>query len=82
MPSAIYARVSTEDQNLDRQLNSTQEYAESDLGVPLNELEVFRDKSTGTDTSRSGYRDMMDAVEEGGIDHVIVHEISRLARSL
>jgi len=82
MPSAIYARVSTEDQNLDRQLNSAQEYAESDLAVPLNDLEVYRDKSTGTDTSRSGYREMMDVVEDGEIDHVIVHDISRLARSL
>ena len=82
MSSAIYARVSTEDQNLDRQLNSTQEYAELDLGVPLSDLKIFRDKSTGTDTSRSGYRDMMEAVEDGKHDHVIVHEISRLARSL
>ena len=82
MPSVIYARVSTEEQNLKRQLNSTKEYAESDLGVPLSELEIFRDKSTGTDTSRSGYRDMMEAVGEGQHDHVIVHEISRLARSL
>jgi len=82
MPSVIYARVSTEEQNLKRQLNSTKEYAESDLGVPLSELEIFRDKSTGTDTSRSGYRDMMEAVEDGKHDHVIVHEISRLARSL
>lgn len=82
MPSAIYVRVSTEDQNLDRQLNSAQDYAESDLGVPLPDLEIFRDKSTGTDTSRSGYRDIMESVQEAQIDHVIVHEISRLARSL
>lgn len=40
MSSAIYARVSTEEQNLDRQLNSAQEYAETDLSMPLSDLEV------------------------------------------
>lgn len=82
MPSAIYARVSTAEQNLDRQLNSAHSYAENELGISLDDLEVYRDKSTGTDTARSGYRELMDAVEEGDIDHVVVHEISRLARSL
>jgi len=82
MPSAIYARVSTAEQNLDRQLNSCHSYVDNKLGVSLDDLEVYRDKSTGTDTARSGYRDLMDAVETEGIDHAVVHEISRLARSL
>jgi len=82
MSTALYARVSTEEQNLDRQLDSAHNYAKSDLGVSLEEIEVFRDKYTGTDTSRSGYRDLMDTVEDGGINTVVVHEISRLARSL
>lgn len=82
MHLAIYARVSTEEQNLERQLNTTQEFAETDLGYHLSDCEVFRDKSTGTNTARSGYRDLMTAVEDGDTDHVVVHEISRLARSL
>ena len=82
MTTAIYVRVSTEEQNLDRQLDSAHNYAQFDLGVSLHDIEVFRDRSTGTDTSRSGYRSMMKSVEDGQIDHVVVHEISRLARSL
>lgn len=82
MSTACYVRVSTENQSLQRQLESVQQYAEDDLDTSLSELEVYRDKSTGTDTSRSGYREMMEAVEEGDIDKVVVHEISRLARSL
>jgi DNA invertase Pin-like site-specific DNA recombinase len=82
MTTAIYARVSTAEQHLERQLDSTQAYAEKELNTPLSDLRVYRDKSTGTDTARSGYQEMMDAVEEGEIDHVVVHEISRLARSL
>lgn len=62
-------------------MNSTKEYAENELDCTLSDLEIFRDKSTGTDTSRSGYREMLKTIEEE-VDHVVVHEISRLARSL
>lgn len=79
---ACYCRVSTENQNLDRQLESTHEYAEEHLDADLADVETYRDKSTGTDTSREGYRDLMDAVEAEEADAVVVHEISRLARSL
>mgnify|MGYP000728305090 CR=1 FL=1 len=82
MPTAIYARVSTTEQNLDRQLESTHEYAQKKLGTDLSDIQTYRDKSTGTDTERSGYQEMMEEVEAGEFDHVIVHEISRLARSL
>ncbi|UWG48188.1 Recombinase family protein [Halanaeroarchaeum sp. HSR-CO] len=79
---AVYVRVSTAEQNLDRQLDSTHEYATSELGVELSDVETFRDKSTGTNTQRSGYQEMMEHVQDGNVDHVVVHEISRLARSL
>jgi DNA invertase Pin-like site-specific DNA recombinase len=79
---ACYVRVSTAEQNLDRQLESTSEYATADLGADLDDVETYRDKSTGTNTERSGYREMMAAVDAGEIDAVVVHEISRLARSL
>jgi DNA invertase Pin-like site-specific DNA recombinase len=82
MPTACYVRVSTEDQNLERQLNSTKEYAESELDCQLSDLEIFRDKSTGTDTSRSGYRTMMGAIEDGQITKVVVKSVSRIARSI
>ena len=82
MLTACYVRVSTEEQNLERQLQSVQSYAEEKLDTELSDLQIFQDKSTGTDTSRSGYRDMMETLEEGDIEHVVVHEISRLARSL
>jgi len=77
-----YCRVSTGQQNLDRQLESTHEYAQSELGAELDEIETFRDKSTGTTTERDGYRSLMERVENGDIETVVVHEISRMARSL
>jgi len=77
---ATYVRVSTADQNLERQLTSTREYAENNLGADV--VRVYDDKSTGTDVSRSGYQDLIADVEAGEIDHVVAHQVSRIARSI
>jgi DNA invertase Pin-like site-specific DNA recombinase len=77
-----YVRVSTTEQNLDRQLTSTSEYCEHEFDTDLGEIEVYRDKSTGTDTERSGYRSMMSDAESGEIDAVVAHSISRISRSI
>jgi DNA invertase Pin-like site-specific DNA recombinase len=82
MPVGCYVRVSTADQNLDRQLTATTEYAQDELGADLAEIETYRDKSTGTNTDRSGYRELMADVDAGDVDAVVVQEISRMARSL
>lgn len=77
-----YCRVSTEDQSLDRQLTSTQEYAENEFSAGLGELRFYRDKSTGTNTERRDYQQMMDDAQCGEIDAVVVHSISRICRSI
>jgi DNA invertase Pin-like site-specific DNA recombinase len=79
---ACYCRVSTADQNLERQVSSVRKYAVDDLGADPGDLQLYQDKSTGTNTKRKQYRDMMEAVESGEVDVVVVHEISRMARSL
>lgn len=77
-----YARVSTTDQSLQRQHKSNSQYAESKFDVEIGELTFYRDKSTGTNTERSGYKDMMSEAEDGDIDALIVKDFTRLARSL
>jgi DNA invertase Pin-like site-specific DNA recombinase len=79
---ACYCRVSTADQNLDRQIEATQRYARDTLGADLADIEVYRDKSTGTNTERSGYREMMEDVEGGDAEAIVVNSISRVARSI
>jgi len=79
---ACYVRVSTAQQNLDRQLIATQEYATDRLGVDPNDIEVYRDKSTGTDVSRDGYQRLIEDVDAGAVDAVVAHEVSRIARSI
>ncbi|EMA12951.1 resolvase [Haloarcula marismortui ATCC 33800] len=74
--------MSTQDQSLDRQLESTQEYAKSEFDADLGRLRFYRDKSTGTNTDRSDYQQMMNDAESREIDAVVVHSISRICRSI
>ena len=80
--TALYCRVSTSDQNLERQHQQTKEYATDTLGVEPPAIEVFVDKQTGTDTDRDGYRELMAAVESGEVERVIASEVSRISRSV
>lgn len=63
-----YIRVSTTDQNTDRQLE----------GVDLDK--IFTEKISGKDVKRPQLQNMLEFVREG--DHVFVHELSRLGRSM
>lgn len=63
-----YQRVSTVDQNTDRQLD----------GVELDKL--FIDKASGKDTKRPQLAACLDYVREG--DTLVVHSMDRLARNL
>lgn len=67
MANVGYIRVSTVQQNTERQL----------AGVQLDK--VFTDKLSGKDTERPALAALMDYVREG--DTVHVHELSRLGRS-
>lgn len=79
---ACYCRVSTEDQSMDRQLEATGDYARDRFDASIPDLEVYRDKSTGTNTKRSGYKQMMADVEAGEIVAVVVNSVSRVCRSI
>lgn len=63
-----YIRVSTFEQNTDRQLE----------GMELDK--VFTDKASGKDIKRPALDDLMEFVREG--DTVVVHSMDRLARNL
>ena len=63
-----YVRVSTSEQNTDRQLE----------GLPVDR--VFTDKASGKDVRRPALEDLMGYAREG--DTVVVHSMDRLARNL
>jgi DNA invertase Pin-like site-specific DNA recombinase len=79
--TVIYARVSTADQDLTNQQENLHEYAVDRLNVDADDITVLRDKSTGTNTDRSGYREMMSLVRDGDADRVVVREVTRIGRN-
>lgn len=65
-----YARVSTEQQNLDRQLDALKKY-----GCDM----IFNEKMTGTKRDRPELTKLLDRMTEG--DTVVIESLSRLGRS-
>ena len=65
-----YARVSTEAQNLDRQLDALRKY-----GVDV----IYNEKMTGTKRDRPELTKLLDRISEG--DTVVIESLSRLGRS-
>ena len=65
-----YARVSTEQQNLDRQIDALKNY-----GVDM----IYNEKITGKKRDRPELVKMLDRITEG--DTVVVESLSRLGRS-
>ncbi len=68
MAKVAYIRVSTVDQNTERQLD----------GLKFDK--TFEDKCSGKDTNRTQLQDLLEYVRKG--DEVHVHDISRMARNL
>lgn len=68
----FYARVSSREQNLDRQLEAAKAYKDS-----IDR--VFCDKQSGKDFEREQYKEMKRVVQRG--DEVIIKELDRLGRN-
>ena len=66
-----YARVSTEEQNLDRQLDSLKE-----AGCE----KIFQEKITGTKKERPELDKLMEQLRSG--DLIIISDLTRLSRSV
>lgn len=66
-----YCRVSTKEQNLDRQLNAMR-----DEGVP--DCNIFADKQSGKDFDRRNFKRLVRKLKEG--DTLIIMSIDRLGR--
>ena len=67
-----YARVSTKEQNLDRQIIALKEE-----GVP--ESNIFFEKKSGKDFDRPEYQKLLDTLEEGDI--LVIKSFDRLGRN-
>lgn len=75
----IYARVSTPDQDLQRQLDELNEHV--DREYPEATVETYADVISGADEQRGDEFDRLwNDIEAGDLDVAVVHEISRLSR--
>lgn len=66
-----YARVSSKDQNEDRQVTALSEY--------VNERDIYIDKASGKDFERPAYQNMKSRLRDG--DTVVVLSLDRLGRN-
>lgn len=70
-----YARVSTKDQNIDRQLEAFKEYGVQD------ERDIIIDKASGKDFNREGYKLLTTQLLREG-DTLVIKELDRLGRNM
>ncbi len=76
---AIYARVSTDDQRADLQLDALRQYAE-ERGLTVHREYV--DRISGAKTTRPALDEMLDDARRGRFNAVAVWKIDRLGRSV
>lgn len=67
-----YARVSTEQQNLDRQIDMLISYG-------VDKRNIYKEKITGTKSNREQLNRMIDELQQG--DVVIIADLTRVSRS-
>lgn len=67
-----YVRVSSKEQNLDRQMAALGKYS-------IPQKNIFQDKVTGSNFSRPGYKKLLKKLRYG--DLLVIHSIDRLGRN-
>jgi len=74
-----YIRRSTFDQENEHQREAIREWIDA-KGWSLSEVEVLSETASGASRNREQFRELCDRIEDGGVDHVVVWELSRIAR--
>ena len=69
-----YARVSTREQNLDRQIEELKKYG-------IEERDIITDKQSGKDFNRNGYKTLKESLLRKG-DTLVIKELDRLGRDM
>lgn len=69
-----YARVSSKEQNLDRQIGVLEQYG-------INNRDIIKDKASGKNFNRQGYITLKDNLLRSG-DTLVIKELDRLGRDM
>src|SRR6185437_7146755 len=79
MRTAIYYRVSTEDQSLDMQRVAVESWLKQTAHA--GDLKVYQDVGiSGSTTKRPGFQRLLKDVEAGSLQYVLVYKLDRLTR--
>lgn len=70
----VYARVSSKDQHLDRQIEEIKK-----IYSDVDERNIFTDKQSGKDFNRTNYQKLKETVSAG--DEIVIKELDRLGRN-
>lgn len=73
-----YLRVSTKEQNLDRQYQALKEFCNNN-GYKYNDMVIFEDKESGKDLNRPQYQALKKVIKSG--DTIVIKELDRLGRN-
>jgi DNA invertase Pin-like site-specific DNA recombinase len=79
MKVAIYCRVSTEDQNADKQENICREYCEREKHEIIK---VYKDIISGTSRSRPSFNQLLIDMRDKEFNCIMVTKLDRMGRSL
>lgn len=75
-----YCRVSSKEQNLDRQIIAIKEYCKEN-NIEISERDIVSDKISGKDFNRNGYQLLKEQLLRSG-DVLIIKELDRLGRNM
>lgn len=76
---ATYIRASTDDQEDQHQREDIEEWL-GERGLSLADVELYAESVSGADEAREEFQRLINVIEGGHLDHVVVWEISRIAR--
>jgi DNA invertase Pin-like site-specific DNA recombinase len=79
MKVAIYCRVSTEEQNADKQEDICREYCKRNN---LEIYKVYKDIISGTTSSRPNFNELLEDMRQRKFQVILVTKLDRLGRSL
>jgi DNA invertase Pin-like site-specific DNA recombinase len=77
---AVYARRSTEDQEEEHQINDVKSWLEY-KDLDWSDAEIYSETASGASGDREEFRSLIQSIESGYVDDVVVWEISRIARN-
>ena len=76
--AVIYARVSTSDQEYERQISEMEQYAKAQN---YKVIHIYKEKLSGAKADRPELAAMLKAAADGSINMVLVWDLSRLSRN-